>query len=377
MKRDARKALYRVHSVVGAVLGILLFLICVTGAASVFRDELRVWASPRATAGDSSIEIDDVIAVVDSRFSDTPTRFAIRLPGPDTEVFEVLVSDRGRIARLQVDPTTGEVIGDGHNQVADFLFSLHANLTLRGKFGRYLVGALGVAMLLLVVTGLLVHARIFRDFFTMRWRSRAARTTVADAHKATGTWMLLFLITSAFTGGVLGLKDLSIWPALLAQTDGDVGKATALVGRARRTPEPGPAAAMQPVAPMLETARQLEPELVPTFVVVTNWRRARATISVIGSLPGHLLPKSEAFAVTFGGASGAVVRRDSGLEHSGWRRLYDAMTPLHYGDFGGFWVQLIYFVAGVATSMLIWTGLLVWLERRRRNHGATPTEDVS
>ena len=65
MKSKTIKKLYTLHSWVGIITGILLFVIAFTGAVSVFgRPEIKLWANPeiRALAPVDTVKIEQLIA---------------------------------------------------------------------------------------------------------------------------------------------------------------------------------------------------------------------------------------------------------------------------------------------------------------------------
>ena len=66
----------------------------------------------------------------------------------------------------------------------DFFFELHYNLHA-GNTGMILVGIAGMMMLVALVAGVIIHKRIFRDFFTFRPRAGGQRAWL-DGHNLTG-----------------------------------------------------------------------------------------------------------------------------------------------------------------------------------------------
>lgn len=370
MKQRTHKILYDVHSWLGVGIGLILYVICFTGTLTVFRDEIRVWSNPMLWAiksnGDAVPSLDRAVGVFDRHYDlSSAAQWAIRLPGRVNPAYELLIpaKERPGLVRAYAHPSRDLFMGESNNQIADFIFSLHANLSLRSRWGRYLVGFTGVALLLLIVTGVFIHRHIFRDLFTMRW-THSTRLVTADAHKATATWALLFHLMMAFSGAFLGLKNLLIFPPALAEHGGDLSAAQKQLSPSRVKPS-GEAAPMAGADALLNRARAEVPGFIPTLAVFQNWGDANARLTISGSLPGRLLPKNEAVRVTFDAVGGERLETENGLLHSGWRRIYDAMMPLHYGDYGGIGLQVFYFLFGIATTTLTWTGIVIWIERRK------------
>src|SRR5690606_1906301 len=72
----------------------------------------------------------------------------------------------------------------------DFFFTLHSPLHA-GQLGMYIVGLAGVFMLAALVSGVIIHRRIFKDFFTLRPRAQGQRAWL-DAHNLFGVVGLPF-----------------------------------------------------------------------------------------------------------------------------------------------------------------------------------------
>ncbi|MCG8554370.1 MAG: PepSY domain-containing protein [Proteobacteria bacterium] len=370
MSSPTRRALYGIHSYAGLVFGVYLFLLCLSGTLVVFRDELRVWGTPALRElhfdGKQSASLDRIVETFSARYElSEPKLFAFRLPSSEHPFYELLLPRAGRgLVHAYAHPLSGEYLGEARVQLGDFLFQLHANLSLRKKLGRYLVGAGGLALMLLVLTGLVLHRTMFRELFTMRW-SGARRAVASDGHKAAGTWMLPFHFIIALSGTFLALKDLFVLVPALAIYDGDLRRARAELTEAPIVAQ-GIQTEMASLDVMLASARNETPELRPTLVVLHEWGDVRARVDLAGSLPGHLLPKNEAVRYRFRGRDGQRVERRHGLHHGPWLRIADAMSPLHYGDFGNRWLRLMYFFGGLCALTLTFTGTLMWLERVQR-----------
>ena len=52
---------------------------------------------------------------------------------------------------------------------SEFIGELHMQLHLPRRWGKYLVGLTGVALLSSLISGLLSHPRILKDAFALRW----------------------------------------------------------------------------------------------------------------------------------------------------------------------------------------------------------------
>ncbi|MFO6378678.1 PepSY-associated TM helix domain-containing protein, partial [Pseudomonas aeruginosa] len=83
----------------------------------------------------------------------------------------------------------------------EFFFTLHYDLHA-GMVGLYIVGIAGMLMLVALVSGTIVHRRIFKDFFTLRPQAARQRAWL-DAHNVLGVIGLPFHLMIAYTGLVI------------------------------------------------------------------------------------------------------------------------------------------------------------------------------
>jgi len=361
---DRRRSLYLFHSALGVGIGIWLFAVSFTGAVSLFRSELDTWSqpgfagshgAPRGSADRAWAGVRDAAA--------GSVNVMLRFPDAATGAWDIIASAPGRTPlRLRVDPATGASLGSSRHEAATAFFRLHAYLLLPGKVGRYLVGVLGVTLLCTAFTGVFMHRHVWSSAARVRV-GRRLRIVAADLHRALGIWALLFHVLMGTTGAYLGLKDLLVAPALFARFDGDVAGGRAAVTHPPLPPS-GTAAPLAALEPRIAEARSAIPGLEPNAILLHNPGDAAARITVLGTLPGHMLPEHEAEMVVFDGVSGERLAIRDGSRSARALRVYYALAPLHFAAFGGAGVRFVYFGLGLCTALLAASGAVIFRERR-------------
>ena len=96
------------------------------------------------------------------------------------------------------------------------------------------------------------------------------------------------------------------------------------------------------------------------------------------ALPGSELTSDRHYLVVFTGPTpvtsrlyqGAVVNAHSGAliatpELPWYLTVLLLSQPLHFGDYGGLGLKIAWLVLGLATVFLLWSGLVVWWQKRR------------
>src|SRR5690606_32755574 len=228
---SVRQAMAWLHTWFGLVLGFVLMAAFFFGALSVFDREIDRWAIPATRIQAQPMpSYERVLRPAFERMQ--PTRQAIdamrpRVDGPMPERYDTVGSwsaytthrdpvlqlfagyvvpnarHAGELvwAEATIDPRDGRLLPDDRLKVGSgFFFPMHYGLTLDWKnLGIWIVGLSALVMLAALVSGVVMHRRIFREFFTFR-RDRARLRSVLDLHNLTGVVALPFHFFFALTG---------------------------------------------------------------------------------------------------------------------------------------------------------------------------------
>lgn len=363
MKQGVQKALYGLHSWSGLALGLVLYVLSLSGVVALFHDELSRWQrGVEPTRVTSLAGLDRVLA----ERATPPAQVTILLP-TGGRPWATLFWEAGAEDGEEVDAASGESIAETGTAVLDLIVALHTDLLLPQPFGRYLVGLLGMAMLALVISGVLLHRKFLREFFTLRLR-RSARLRWTDLHKSIGLWVLPFHFMMAFTGALLGLLGLMLLLAGLLAFRGDAAAAQAAL-----FPSPpaaaGHSAPMLPLQTLVARAEDEMPGLKPEVLTLHHYGDRQARLEVYGNVPGRLVYYPMVALSPVNGETHEVI--DWSRESLG-RRLFAMVTPLHYGSFGGILIKGLYALLGAGTCLLIFSGLKIWLTRPLANRARRP-----
>ncbi|WP_018409814.1 PepSY-associated TM helix domain-containing protein [Methyloversatilis thermotolerans] len=351
--------LFSVHSWVGIITGLLLFIVCLSGGLVVFKHEIDYWANPSLHArapGAPAVGPDAVLAAVRSAYPKGRAE-QIVLPDGSSPAYYVFVREKEGSMRTKVavDARTGEVKGQVDSQLGQFIRMLHVFLF----FGpRWIVGFLGVLMLVLALTGFVIHRKILRELFTLRW-GRSPRLAMSDTHKATAIWGLPFHVLIAFTGAWLGLAPLFI---------GSYEYFAGIQDPLKSLPTDKTKAPLVSVDTLLQRAREDLPGFSPEVITLRNAGRADAVVILTGDLPDALISTAR---LTYSGSDGHRIERFDPRERGFWSRFNGWMEPLHFGHFGGITLKALYALLGVSAAGLSVSGTLIWADRRRQMKRST------
>lgn len=354
----------RIHLWLGLTLGLLLVLLGLTGSALVFYvgiDEVLHPAARSAAAttgpGWDSPVWDRALATGRTRSREPTGTWSFEVTGKggaiparyyppslhhDHHAEREMVwfsADGARIVRS--DPWGGYLMS--------WLYELHMHL-LAGETGGLIVGWSGIAMLVLLLTGIVAWWPRGSWAKALAFKRQAAPTRrLRDLHKLTGVWSAGLLLVLVATGVLLALPEVKV--SLL---------------RPAATPDPRSHARtgiQVPIAQALAAARRALPGAQLAFIDVPGAGDGafRMRVQVPGD-PHRRFPGSFVYVDQYSGRVLAIhdARRGSvGTTLSTWVR------PLHDGSVGGLPVRILAVLVGLTPAVLFVTGLLHWLRRRR------------
>ncbi|MCW5259390.1 PepSY domain-containing protein [Verminephrobacter eiseniae] len=357
------------HSWAGIVTGLLLFIVCLSGAVLVFRHEIDLWANPslaRLPRSERPAPLDTVLAQLHQRYPGATVE-SIALPDAVNPNYFAWVRERGapahRRTKVALRSDSGAVVGPVDNQLGQFLRMLHVFLF----FGpRTIVGFLGVVMLVLIGTGIVIHRKILAELFTQRW-GRSPRVVLSDLHKCTGIWGLGFHLLIATTGAWMGLAPLFERGYQYLS----LGTAAESMASAAARQSAAAAAAIAASMPSLDAlhaaAQRAVPGLRTRQVSLRRWGSSTAEVGFGGHLDNHL---GSTARVEFDAATGLLKNLRDPRSRGFWSQVDSLMEPLHFGDFGGLALKWLYFMLGLSAALLALSGTLIWLDMRQQRQRA-------
>lgn len=352
------------HSALGVAFAALIYIVCLTGMISVFGHELERWEQPNAPlmlSPPTPAAIQEAIwsgygqALIDNAAgqvaliapSELNPRFIVSYADPRTgQDGEWIADNRGHLVERVYAPWT------------EFVTELHKTLRLPRTLGFVAVGLIGVALLSLLISGLLAHARIFKDAFTLRWGA-SERLQNADLHNRLAAWGLPFHVLIALTGALLGLSTLIIGVLANVAYNGKAEQAyVALFGPQSRVSHER--TGLPDIGMMLKSVSAAHPEGEFAGVQLEQPGSVGGIIRLRIRFPGRL-----SFAEVFPfDTSGTPIGTQDETGGAG-QAILSALQPVHYGWFGGIGTKVLYGLLGLALTVVVQSGVNVWLARRR------------
>jgi uncharacterized iron-regulated membrane protein len=393
MEKSFTQRMTWLHTWFGLVLGWLAFALFLTGTISVFWLEISHWAQPELHGAKMLSPPETVQYSLDylQKVAPNSKRWSVYMPDFDRHPLMVVhwldENDAQRFVRLVPDGSGREVttVTDGGRFFVDFHWTFNRVVPdLQGRTFKWpymLSGLVGMAFVIGSITGLIIHKKIFRHFFTFRWNSTVPQTRWLDAHNVLGVlaWPFLFLI--ALSGIVFycylyiptGMQMAARYPAPprppgpAVPAVGGPGMLWARISSnapgaiARGLPAPGNPAPNAPIGDMFAKAEaEMGP---PSGFSVSNPGRDNALVRFAGprARPDAITFSSE--NMVFNGVTGEVI--PAAPRPFSVITITNMFAGLHFAFYGGTPMRILYFICGAAGTIMVATGLVMFTTKRR------------
>lgn len=378
------KTLVAVHGWVGALVGVVLYAVVVTGTVAVFSEQINTWSGGLIGKADP-LTVLPLNATIDKLTRQTPKEFRDQTsiflaPGDNVHAYFFLLDYldgelENRGVYYMFDPA-GKVLSrtegwgddllatDPRTALGSFFVNLHVRLHLPETLGLIVTGILGLAMLSAAVSGMLMHRHLFTDIFTLRGKHRMVG--LRDVHSVAGTWTLPHAFVLAFTGAYLSFA-FTLGAPLLSKIafNGDHQALNKVLFQAEPavTDDPTPAPKADLDAVVADARARAGAPVVR--IRIENRGRADARVTV------RTEPRNNEFfqgRLVYDGVTGEFLRdaaisgRKTNPSFGGL--LLSLVAPLHFGSFLGWISRFVWFALGAATAYVTLSGLTLWVRRR-------------
>ncbi|HWU84510.1 MAG TPA: PepSY domain-containing protein [Rhodocyclaceae bacterium] len=351
-----------IHKWSSLICTLFMLLLCVTGLPLIFHHEIghllgTEVEAPAMPAHTPMASMDDVVAAAHALHPELMVRFVSR-DADETGLWFVNMAESAAAEdskSVAVDARTAAVLAEPKfdEGFMYLMFKLHVDL-FAGLPGKLFLGGMGLLLLIAIVSGVVLYAPFMRklDFGTVR-RNRSSRLKWLDLHNLLGIVTLVWALAVGATGVINTWADLVIkyW-----QYD----QVSQMIAPYKGMPVPEKFGSVEKA---VQAATALEPDMKLGFI----------------AFPGSLFSSPHHYAVFMRGTEPLTARLFKPV-------LVDAVTgavtnsrtlpwyvtalllsqPLHFGDYGGMPLQILWAVLDLLTIVVLWSGLVLWWRRRKQ-----------
>ncbi len=365
MTNTALRRWSSIHKWTSLVCTAFTLLLCLTGLPLIFSHEINHWLhsdlQPQAVpAGTPDASMDQVLAAAQARHPALVPQFMSREadePGMWFVNLARTATDREQTHTIVVDARTAAVLGEPRfdEGFMGLMLNLHIDL-FAGLPGTLFLGLMGLLLVLAIASGVVLYAPFMRklEFGSVR-RDRSPRVRWLDLHNLLGIVTLVWAGVVGLTGVIntLGEPVIKLW---------QLDQMAQMLAPYANKPVAAQRASLQA---SVHAAQAAEPSMRLGFVAFPGTDFSSKHHYAV-FMQGQQPLTARLFKPVLVDASTATVTDSRELPWYVTALLIS--QPLHFGDYGGLPMKVIWALLDLATITVLGSGLYLWIARRR--HGS-------
>ena len=354
---------YLTHKWTSLVCTAFLLMLCLTGLPLIFHEEIEhlsgVVEAPVMAENTPDASMDAVAAAARKQRPQDVIRFMFWQQDEHPNVTLVSMAksmdaspDDSNI--VLVDSRTAKVL-DEPPPDRGFMYvmlKLHIDM-FAGLPGMLFLGVMGLLFVVAIISGIVLYHPFMRrlDFGTLR-REKQARLKWLDIHNLLGVATLVWALVVGITGSINTLSQV-----VIAVWQGD--QMADMIAPYKGLPPPSRLGSLQD---SIETAKKTVPDMHVSFVAFPGSMFSSPhhyTVFMKGNTPltSRLLRPALIDAQT-------ATLTDS-REMPWYVKTLLLSQPLHFGDYGGLPLKVIWALLDLVTIVVLGSGLYLWIKRRQ------------
>lgn len=399
MLQSFRQSMAWLHTWFGLVLGFILIIVFFFGSLSVFDREIDRWAIPETRFAPQAMpSFDAMLAPIFRQMTPDEDELAqakTRVDGPLPSALPMLnwgayTTHRDPVLRLfaefsvrnnlndpddhvhgslTIDPRSGSFLPQDRLKIgSEFFYPMHFGLHISWNYvGYWLVGFAALVMLAALVSGVVIHRKLFRELFTFRPQKRTQRS-ILDVHNLTGAVALPFHFIFALSGLIIFASIyLPVSFTQLAPLAQKHAQQSAVAKGLPFKPAGTPAPLASVDAMVLEAKKRWATRGMPGevgYLTVTHVNDSNSYVSIFraGSDRVSLVGQG----VHFEGPSGRVLYEEPAPNLV--VGINEFLTGLHLQHFEHWLLRWFYVLGGLLGCACITTGFIFFVEKRKQQH---------
>ncbi|MEI4832257.1 PepSY-associated TM helix domain-containing protein [Bacillus sp. FJAT-53711] len=357
-----RSMVRKVHLYLSMIAGIFIVLIGLTGSLLVFDNELNRMIYPdlyKITEG-QPITYQKALQTVASAYPKGEIQRVYTPDDPHSQGIYLFNLKEGKGTKsVYVDPGTGNINGDlGEKAFFNQVKEIHYHLLLKDFNGKEIVGIIGFIFFFISLSGLYLWWPGIKKWargFIIR-RSKNTYVKQYDIHKVIGIIAMPLLLVVSLTGALF-TYDKTIF--------GWFGAKTSVMPSKEKLISKPLSGGKLPLDSLLSEAEKAVPQgKIMQVRVPAQAKKGKAEGAVEIRLSRPYDPGNGNVKIWVDQYSGKVLAKqdpkvDDGLTYQTW------LKPLHTGTFGGLFTKILYVIAGLTPSFLMFTGTYMWWHKKK------------
>lgn len=405
MKNRNYNIYFNTHTISGIIISALLFVIFFAGSYTLFKKEIAAWQSNTSYKAkeETKLNYNKLLDSLDQKYKLQGRDISFFLQDKTFDTYVEVTASKDSTLVPKKKPETAVKVkkrgrrseGDGayfkYNfykgnsktyeesyDLGEFLYRLHflaqANqipIKIGTPFGYLVAGLVSFFFLFALITGLLLHwDKIVSNFFVFRPWSKV-KTVWTDAHTALGLIGFPFQLVYAVTGVVLIVNTILLSPFGMLFYAGKADKMYSDLEYSDPTVYTYTYNALPQkvnVQSYIDQTQKLWEDSFIKRVLIKNYGDESMAIIIEGAANPQRSFSGNG-KIIYQIKNGKVSYHHSPLGATTYvSKVKSLIYHLHFGDYSGYALRIIYFVLGIMGCVVIISGILVWLVARDKKN---------
>jgi len=338
------------HSWLGLISGLFILFMGVTGSILVFHKEIDYQSEKKYlfVNNEGKINIDKAITTVQNKYKNWDTRITSFNTKNEAIIFDLRKDNNTKRKKLFIHPTNGKIIKDidANTHFTRWVLKLHYSLHSK-TIGKIIILIIGVLFFLSLITGLIIYRKSIVKvlFFKVKLKRKNRRSFLSSIHRIIGVWSLLLNFLLVITGILMSYSI-----AVNAfKNPKEISHSTINIS----------------IDQTLKNINANHPTFYPEYIKLPTQENLPITIS--GNFNNDFFLWSKYYnRIIIDNKKGKEIAIIKNRNSSISNKFNSMIHNLHFGNYGGILIKILYCFIGLSAPALSITGFCIWYYRK--NH---------
>jgi len=356
--RKFKNTIRTIHLWLGLATGLVVFIICITGALYIFEEEIRDFTQKDfryvSLQEKPFIGLDKVISAFEKVSPKDELRL-VRIEDAQPNATVELTSKKGKV--YYFDPYNAALVKKGGEDWLQVVEHIHISLLL-GETGKFIIRWSVVIFVLMLLTGLVLwfpgQMRLLKQSLTIKRKASFKRLNY-DLHNVLGFYASSVLLVTALSGLYFAFKEVKNTASFF--TGSKLGQGKTIVSAKPKHIDP---------LPIRYNKIYTEAKIKYPGAISTSFSlRSKGELRLRMIYPYRWARKQNTFF--YEGATGRMIRAKLYKDYNGADLIEATNYDLHTGRLLGLPNKILSFLAALVAASLPITGFIIWWKKRKKH----------
>jgi len=374
MKKRTKNLMHKLHLYLGLIAALIISIVGITGAILSYEKELLKIFNPSSfevQAKEKKLSMDNLVTkFLNQKPNAKIQMITISSDKTSSYVFRIASKESRKGKKIYVDPYTAEILPElSGAKFFHIVEHLHRRLML-GEFGKQVVGASVLMLIVIVISGIYIHMpKIKRGFFssfTFNPKTKG-RAFLYSMHGALGMWVIPFYLVVSLTGLYWSYK----WYNSALYTLAGVEKPQRHMHKKpnskksikkKETKKPNNMA--NSIGEAFDSFHVFVEHCYSNATIFANPKNGVYRFIYVDKEPAHIYARN---SIEIAPKTMQLIKHERYDDAKTGKQLMGSIFALHSGEYFGWIGQLGMFLTSLIMPLFGITGLMLYLQKRKKN----------